>query len=630
MYPSGVLHVKHLTLASLCLSLALSCEKTPTTPPVSLPVARAPTSVDAGPPPPHDAATLHVEVRDVARTDALPRVDWSEAYASEPLLEARIGALQLLAQSERAAIADHTAFVLGRRLPVERIPSVVSVLPTRLHAMFARGASGRPASQQPSALPPVISAALGQAHPDVALATWVFRTRRPVQQVSASAMRALMASPRFDDQLAAARLLVSPTIEAPFDLVEFMLPIPMATAFRSIALRASTIASSWHRWVDTVALRVRSNPRAWGNTWVALAESVPKGDPEVRSALIAALDSLRQVSVGDPGVDAAFRCSNAVLADTLGGTLSAIPVCADDSNRWRSLVARVRYVKERPTDTQRAAILAQTLHDASGDLRVLEAIPEVAVELPPGLARPMLQTIAASRDPGVLAALLEALALHVQHARTLPSSLREQIIRAPFGLDETQSLEARQQALALARALNLPAPPGVSVVRAMQFAMQPDASVPPARSPTEANTQIGNLVVTTRAGRVVIAISEDAAPEAASVVIEAARGGRYNGTTFHRVVPGFVAQGGDPRGDGYGGTHRIVPTELSGMRFDRGAVGIALAGLDTGGMQFFVMTADAPHLDARYPWIGRVVAGMEVIDELMAGDVIERVEFVAN
>jgi cyclophilin family peptidyl-prolyl cis-trans isomerase len=226
--------------------------------------------------------------------------------------------------------------------------------------------------------------------------------------------------------------------------------------------------------------------------------------------------------------------------------------------------------------------------------------------------------------------LLEALALHVQHARTLPSSLREQLVRAPFGLDEAQSLEARQQALALARALNLPAPPGVSIVRAMQTAMQPDASVTPARSPHESNTFVGKLVVNTRAGRVVIAITENAAPEAARVVVEAAQGGRYNGTTFHRVVPGFVAQGGDPRGDGYGGTNNIVPTELSGMRFDRGAVGIALAGLDTGGMQFFVMTADAPHLDARYPWIGRVVEGMEVVDELMAGDVIERVEFIAR
>ena len=625
-----MLHVKHLALASLCVSLALSCEKAPPPTPSHAPITEVPPSHDTAPSPVYDAAAHRPALRDAARPTIVDRVDWSEAYSSAPLDDARVVALQFLAQAERPEVADHAAFVLGRRLSVERITSVLSVLPTRLHPMFARGACGRSAAQQPPSLPPTISAALAQPHPDVAIATWVFRSRRPVQNVGPNAMRTLMASPRFDDQLVAARLLVSPTLEAPFDLVEYMLPIPMATAFRSIALRASTIASTWHRWIDTVALRVRSNPRAWGNTWIALTESVPKTDPEVRSALIAALSSMRQVSTGDAGVDAAFRCANAVLADTLAGAVVAIPACADESNRWRSLVALVRYVKERPTDTQRAGILTQVLRDASGDLRVLEAVPEAAVELPPGLARSILQSVAASRDPGVLAALLEALALHVQHARTLPSSLREQLVRAPFGLDEAQSLEARQQALALARALNLPAPPGVSIVRAMQTAMQPDASVTPARSPHESNTFVGKLVVNTRAGRVVIAITENAAPEAARVVVEAAQGGRYNGTTFHRVVPGFVAQGGDPRGDGYGGTNNIVPTELSGMRFDRGAVGIALAGLDTGGMQFFVMTADAPHLDARYPWIGRVVEGMEVVDELMAGDVIERVEFIAR
>lgn len=142
--------------------------------------------------------------------------------------------------------------------------------------------------------------------------------------------------------------------------------------------------------------------------------------------------------------------------------------------------------------------------------------------------------------------------------------------------------------------------------------------------------ETGDLILTLRNGRIVIRIDARSAPQASRVVIEAARSGRYNGTIFHRVVPSFVAQGGDPRGDGYGGTSRIVPTELSGERFERGAVGIALAGLDTGGMQFFIVTVDAPHLDARYPWIGRVVEGMECVDQLMVGDEMQRVEFVAH
>ncbi len=505
--------------------------------------------------------------------------------------------------------------------------AVLSVLPARLLPHFARGAAGRRPDDQPPSLPPTVSIGLAQPHPDPSLATWVFLSRKPVSGVSTVTMRSLLASPRFNDQLVGARLLVAPNVEPPFELIEYLQPIPMATAFKSIARRNSTIPNHWHRWIDSVALRVRSNLRAWGNTWLALTSEAPKTDPEVRAALLTALSSLATVTAGDAGVDAAFRCSNASLLASLTGIQTPIASCADEAHSWRSMLARVNFVRERPADPDRAAILAQILHDAAGDPRILEALPDVVVMLPPGMARPILQELAEIRDPGVLATLLGALALHVQHARSLPSSQRERLIRAPFSLDEAVSLEARQQAIALARALNVAVPAAVSVVRAMQQAANPDASVAPARTPERENTERGSLIVTTTRGRIVIAVTADSAPQAARTVIEAARGGRYNGTTFHRVVPAFVVQGGDPRGDGYGGNSEVVPTELSGMPFNRGAVGIALAGLDTGGMQFFVVTADAPHLDARYPWIGHVVEGLELVDELMEGDTIERVEF---
>jgi cyclophilin family peptidyl-prolyl cis-trans isomerase len=114
------------------------------------------------------------------------------------------------------------------------------------------------------------------------------------------------------------------------------------------------------------------------------------------------------------------------------------------------------------------------------------------------------------------------------------------------------------------------------------------------------------------------------------VIRSATEAGTFGRTTFHRVVPGFVAQGGDPRGDGYGGTSRIVSTEVSGARFERGAVGIALAGPDTGGTQFFITLTDSPHLDARYPYIGRVISGMNVADRLMTGDEIISARIVAE
>jgi cyclophilin family peptidyl-prolyl cis-trans isomerase len=125
-------------------------------------------------------------------------------------------------------------------------------------------------------------------------------------------------------------------------------------------------------------------------------------------------------------------------------------------------------------------------------------------------------------------------------------------------------------------------------------------------------------------GAVVLALDGSNSPRALDFVLRSIIAGRYTGTTFHRVVPAFVAQGGDPRGDGYGGTSELIPTEVGPQHFDRGAVGIALGGLDTGGMQFFIMTGDSPHLDARYPWIGRVLEGMDLVDEWLPGEQLRR------
>lgn len=81
----------------------------------------------------------------------------------------------------------------------------------------------------------------------------------------------------------------------------------------------------------------------------------------------------------------------------------------------------------------------------------------------------------------------------------------------------------------------------------------------------------------------------------------------------------------------YGGTSVIVPTELSGALSSAARSASPSPASTRGGMQFFIVTADSPHLDARYPWIGRVVEGMEVDDELMVGDVVtQRVEFITR
>jgi cyclophilin family peptidyl-prolyl cis-trans isomerase len=101
--------------------------------------------------------------------------------------------------------------------------------------------------------------------------------------------------------------------------------------------------------------------------------------------------------------------------------------------------------------------------------------------------------------------------------------------------------------------------------------------------------------------------------------------GFYDGLVFHRVVPDFVVQGGDPRGDGTGGPSYSIRDEINQLRYDRGVVGMALAGPDTGGSQFFLTLSPQPHLDGGYTAFGEVVSGGEVLDQIRLGDRIETI-----
>jgi cyclophilin family peptidyl-prolyl cis-trans isomerase len=101
--------------------------------------------------------------------------------------------------------------------------------------------------------------------------------------------------------------------------------------------------------------------------------------------------------------------------------------------------------------------------------------------------------------------------------------------------------------------------------------------------------------------------------------------GFFNGLTFHRVVPNFVIQGGDPRGDGWGGPGYSIRSEFGYPKFERGSVGVASAGKDTEGCQFFVTHSSQPHLDGRYTIFGHVVSGMDVVDLIQVGDSIRTI-----
>jgi cyclophilin family peptidyl-prolyl cis-trans isomerase len=105
-----------------------------------------------------------------------------------------------------------------------------------------------------------------------------------------------------------------------------------------------------------------------------------------------------------------------------------------------------------------------------------------------------------------------------------------------------------------------------------------------------------------------------------------ARSGYYRNTRFHRVVPNFVAQDGDPRDDGNGGPGYAIRDEMNRQRYERGAVGMALSGPDTGGSQYFITHSPQPHLDGHYTVFGRVIRGFDVLDRLVQGDLITKVD----
>jgi peptidylprolyl isomerase len=133
------------------------------------------------------------------------------------------------------------------------------------------------------------------------------------------------------------------------------------------------------------------------------------------------------------------------------------------------------------------------------------------------------------------------------------------------------------------------------------------------------------LVLETDRGDVVLEMDAEGAPQTVQTVALAAAGGRYDGVPFHRVVSNFVVQGGDfYRRDGYGGPAVPIRSEFTRARFTTGAAGIASAGKDTEGVQFFVTHSVQPHLDGAYTVFGHVVSGQDVVDQILQGDLVRR------
>jgi cyclophilin family peptidyl-prolyl cis-trans isomerase len=131
--------------------------------------------------------------------------------------------------------------------------------------------------------------------------------------------------------------------------------------------------------------------------------------------------------------------------------------------------------------------------------------------------------------------------------------------------------------------------------------------------------------IDTSKGMIQVELAVIDAPRTVANFVSLARRNFLGATAIHRVVPNFVVQDGDPRGDGQGGPGYTIRDEINQRPYLRGTVGMALSWEDTGGSQFFITHAPQPHLDGRYTVFGRVTEGMEVVDRLQQWDQIRSV-----
>jgi cyclophilin family peptidyl-prolyl cis-trans isomerase/HEAT repeat protein len=366
-----------------------------------------------------------------------------------------------------------------------------------------------------------------------------------------------------------------------------------------------------------------------------------RGDVRVRQATLAAV-----VHVDDP---AATRLVLRALRDSDPGVVTAaLEAAAQIPARLRDLGAQAR--PTLPADT---IGIDNDTQDPAADPGAPRALPtEVRAVLLAALSTlraadalegllSLADVAAALRDPA-LAAPLRPLRAHPSATlRARVASALSDLGDAPAHVASDAPAPTPAYAPLGAAALPLPSARLFAEVTVRSPPRPPETSPPaPARDPGRASASAAGASAASAPGAGLPAAADpsartftlrlrpDLAPTTVARFVQLARAGFFDGLTFHRVVPGFVVQGGDPRGDGYGGPDFVQRCEDARTPYVRGTVGMALAGRDTGGSQFFIALAAQPHLDGRYTAFAEVARGMDAVDAILPGDVIDRVRIV--
>lgn len=266
------------------------------------------------------------------------------------------------------------------------------------------------------------------------------------------------------------------------------------------------------------------------------------------------------------------------------------------------------------------ALLMDRLLDRDGVVRAIAA--DGLAQLKAVQAVPRIVAALRALDPGTD---VEVAATFVEALGVLGEVAAAPILGALTRSPQPALAEAAAKALSAVAHRPVKARPGRAVAR----------PVPPAAmafvtraSRVEASGGSLRMLLETEEGALVLRLHVREAPLTCWNLVRLARSGYFNGLVFHRVVPNFVAQGGDPRGDGWGGPGRTMRCETNPLAYERGAVGMALAGKDTGGSQFFLAHSWQPHLDGHYTIFATLERGGDVLDRLGEGTVIRTVRVV--
>jgi cyclophilin family peptidyl-prolyl cis-trans isomerase len=365
-------------------------------------------------------------------------------------------------------------------------------------------------------------------------------------------------------------------------------------------------------------------------TCLALADV---GTPATALPVLSA--AVAQLGVGDH----AARCACASAIEVLGGADDAVAQCVapleveQQHKHALETIAHARISSSEKVAALLPALAHENVRVRSAAAAALCAEPTVAA------ADVAARQLLSETDAGVASGLLECFANDAN-----AEMLRDRTIATAVSHFVDAQNEALEPLVALADLARLR--PGLREI-ASSLATHSDARVRDAASHTAAGdrapgprakgaappaptTLPTRATITTTRGAIELVFERELAPVAVSTFTTLAKQGAYNGTLFHRVIADFVAQGGDPRGDGAGGPGFAIPCENSDARFERGTVGIATAGKDTGGSQFFLVHSSQPHLDGRYTLFARVTRGLDVVDALQKDDVVTSITVVST